>query len=126
MKTINPNTLILSILFVLLSGILFAGNDGTPTKSANAFNSINIIITPATPKETSFNDEVAFADLYLLAPVTPREATFDDENVQVDVQNLNILAPSTPKEAGFENDDITKTIDLKTLAPITPAEADFE
>jgi hypothetical protein len=126
MKTINQNNLILSILFVFLFGNLFAGNDGTPTKSTNVLNSINGFNAPAIPKETTFTNDVTFADLYLLAPVTPREATFYDENEQRIYLNLNILAPLTPKEAGFDNDDIINTIDLKNLALVTPAEADFE
>lgn len=125
MKTITHNILILSILFTLQTGNLFASIDGAPSKSANASNSFNAIFAPVVPKETTFDDDFAFDFLSLLAPATPKEATFDDNNDQIDLMNLNTLAPLTPREAGFD-DETNKTNDLKKLAPVTPSEADFE
>lgn len=125
MKTITPNTQILSILFIFLSGNLFAVNDGAPTTSDKAINSFYAILAPSTPKETNFNDNVMADYFSALVPVTPKNATFDDENEQVDLLILNILAPVTPKEAGFD-DEANQTNDLKALTPVTPSQADFE
>lgn len=126
MKTLAQNTLTFSILFVFFSGSLFASTDGAPVIPANTMDAIYTILTPATPKETTFNDADEYSDFSFLRPSTPVEAAFENETGNETMLIDKILAPVTPKEAAFDETDFTPAVDYRNLAPVTPAEADFE
>ena len=113
---------ILTAVFTLQAGILFAGNETISVPVAN--ESTVITLAPSAPLEATFEDvATAVIDFVAIAPVTPVEATFSDVTPDASIDLTN-LAPLTPVVADF-NDAIDTTIDITALAPVTPA-ADFE
>jgi|GEM_PF-1924565 len=112
-------------------------------------------LTPATPSEATFDEEVVAINQYpvinfsMLAPEIPAEATFEDnmpeirriapdlpteatfeDNVPAEVEsNYNYLAPSVPMEASFGEliSNEPKTINIiYSFAPELPVEASFD
>lgn len=98
MKTI---TMIITAIFTLQAGILFADNDGSPLNKINE-TSVTIVneLVPLTPAEATFEDFVSVVDFSALSPVTPSEAWFEDVSDEM-VTNLS-LAPKSPVTADFE------------------------
>lgn len=121
-------TLILTAIFCLMSGVIFAdGTEVRPTANCNDALSVALTnLTPSLPAEATFDDDVTLTDLGYLAPNTPIEATFDDVPEAGNEMILQNLAPVTPSEADFDDIEINHSIDISTLAPVSPGTADFE
>jgi hypothetical protein len=120
----KATTLVIIAVLSLQASVLFASNDFPPITSDNdASASYCVALTPSTPFEATFEDDVTF-DINQLIPMTPTEATFDD--MPSEMTSIGVLAPVTPAIADFEDDDVVVAIDYGMLAPVTPTKADFE
>ncbi len=121
-------SIILIALFSLSAGFIFA--EGTEARSAASINgtvSFNMIsLTPKTPTEATFEDDVTWINLANLAPVTPDEATFEEAFESRDILIPACLTPATPAEADFSDDENITAIDITMLAPVMPKVASFE
>lgn len=129
MKTIiNIPALILSALFLILTGTKMATAEGLSRDLNRESEIITIgILAPVTPAEAFFEEvSPAFDHSSLvdaLSPETPGFASFEDfpaENMM-----FNDLAPVIPQEASFEEIPTTIDIDNQVLAPVTPRFAEF-
>ncbi|MFA5419896.1 MAG: hypothetical protein WC341_15695 [Bacteroidales bacterium] len=96
----KATTMILTAVFSLQVGVLFAGTDVVvPSTEMNSTTTL-VSIAPTTPVEATF-EEVVLEDQYTgLSPVTPFEADFSDA-IEGTI-DINVLAPKTPLFADFE------------------------
>lgn len=119
MKT---TTTILTIIFTLQIGVIFAGNEIVITPATEVTSSLNILsLAPSSPVEATFEDIVVDNTFIGLSPVTPVDASFEDFSLEmISVSNLS---PITPLVADFSD---SVSINFDQLAPVTPLEADFE
>jgi|GEM_PF-6607343 len=78
MKTIHKSILVIAILF--LSGITINMSYARKPAAIKALSTKDIQnLTPATPVEADFNDDINLTfDIRALAPTTPVEADFSD------------------------------------------------
>jgi hypothetical protein len=122
MKT---NLTILSVIFTLQAGILFAGNENSTTPAAE----VNFAITtkslaPSAPLEATFEDMAMDNTFFGLSPVTPAEASFEDFSSEM--ISINELSPAIPSVADFTDAIDQVSFNPGQLSPVTPLEADFE
>ncbi len=125
---INIPTLILSALFLFLTGTKMAMAEGLSRDLNNKSEQLIIgVLAPVTPAEAYFEEvspEFDYSSLVgVLVPASPASASFEDFSAENPM--FRDLAPVLPSEADFEEIPSPINPDNQILAPVTPRFAEF-
>lgn len=123
---------IISLIFLLSAGTVFAGNDlESPGINVSISENLLKILAPVTPKEANFDEDfsgmVKNSSIQSLAPTTPETAGFD-EPTPTDIrvkEMIHLVSPKSSNEIDLNN-TLEKRNNIRQFRPLTPKEASFE